>query len=162
MRNQRGFINAIVLLFIVVIAIGAVNYFVFVKNASAPVVENNISASIDHTSLTSSSPNPTITGAATNISKLAVFIYNTDFDHQPDYGVYGPYPGVIDVVNGRWSYHLGTNDYSGATNLEPGTYKVEVRNYFGSKSSDGEGLARLLQGQILATGLLTVSSGVTQ
>src|SRR5712691_2047178 len=113
------------------------------------------SASIDQDTLISLSGNPTLSGTATNVSAVLILIYPNDPYQSDLYGVYGIFPGVADVHQGHWAFTVaGVSDTSGLTSLPSATYKVEIREYTGNAPPGSEGLAVLLAGRILVTGIL--------
>ncbi len=100
-------------------------------------------ASIDQSSLTTSSANPTITGAASGVTSIGVSI------DQSFYSPTSPSPSLqatdVPVINGRWSATVQNNPV--ALQLIPGqTYVVTV---FYNVPDKGQ--------SVLATGTLTVT-----
>jgi hypothetical protein len=76
------------------------------------------SATIDQSSLTTTSLAPTITGTATGVSQLYVVVYNSSDK------VWGSGNTDVNVVNGRWSVQIGAPVSSFV--LAPGIYTVKV------------------------------------
>ncbi len=115
-------------------------------------------ATIDQSSLTTTSLTPTITGTVTNTSWICVYVgsgplplRSTGPDSIPGYK-WGDCnaSGVISMTNGRWSMPM--RGYTGST-LTPGTYTVGVYNVPQNSES---GILPLL-----VSGILTVNSNQT-
>jgi hypothetical protein len=88
-------------------------------NGTSSQPSNPPTATIDQSSLATNSVTPTITGTATNLS--GIFLYIT----QPSagFGAQGVVDANVPVVNGTWSYAIPSGD-----DLTSGTYQVNVQN----------------------------------
>lgn len=115
-------------------------------------------ATIDESSLHSTSSNPTISGIASGVSSVAILIYPNAPDQQFAYGAFGAFQGTANVYVGHWSFTVkGPSNTSGLAGLPPGSYLIDVREFTGLVPKGGQGFANLLTGRDLTTGELIIS-----
>ena len=94
------------------------------------------SAKIDRDSLSTTSPNPVISGTATDLSSVAVGISNMNLGpHSCGLGDYF-YDKNVPVVGGRWSVKVVREDGSGLVPCD--TYEVYVQTVSGETATTAQ------------------------
>ena len=146
MQNKRGFASIWVIVGLVAILIGGVGYFAWMGKS------NQVSATIDQSSLSTESAKPTITGTVQSANGIGIFISSQPLPAvNPDPGLYSDesdHGGGVILTGGRFSDTVNTA-------LPAGTYHVGVYSVVGNYTSNG------FQGNtytLLTAGMLTVNA----